>query len=714
MILGRGGIAFPLGPRGVHSLLAGLGAAFSLLLVGVACTGPGIRTAAFRISVVDADTGRGIPAVELRTNDDRSFFTDSAGVIALVDPDLVGRRVFFEVRSFGYEYERRSFGRPGLALDLAPGAAALLKMRRHNVAERLYRVTGTGIYRHSELLGDDVPLRGGDRTVVPSGMDSALATVYQGALFWIWGDTDVLSAPLGNLRATGARSQLPDRGGLDPRRGIELDFLLEGGVEGGLEGRRLRPMVEDDHAPIWLTALRATRNAEGEERLFATYAKIEKLMTPAEQGLALFDDETGRFRIRARYPRDAPIVPTGVVFRHTDGGRSRLYYDLYVRSLDTAEGVRDLSSYEAYTPLRHGERIPADGVPDADALARDADGSLVWDWKRDTAAIPPRSWKELVRTGVVEAREAPYRLIDIETGEALSPHGGGSIHWNEHRQRWIMIRSRAGGGGSLLGEVYYFEAETPLGPWAYGRKIVTHSMPAPSWTRGHEHLTYSFYNPVHHPELDRAQGREILFEGTMSVLFAHPAHPRIPGYNYNQMMYGLDLEDPRLFLPVAVYSKPGRAASHRTRSDEAPPDPSWELAFFAPDRPRPGTVPLYAIPDRDGHDRLVAGGAAHRSHGPARFHCATEEPPPPATVPLYERREAGQPWTYGIGPPPPDATILCHVWTRPVDFPPELRHPPAPTAGPAAPLDPTPRRREEKSARQADPSSSATTGRWSE
>jgi len=693
MILGRGRVAFPSGSSGVPLPLARLAIALSLLL-GMACMLPGAGVPAFRISVVDRDTGRGIPAVELRTNDDRSFFTDSAGVIAIVDPDLLGRRVFFEVRSFGYEYEPRSFGRPGLALDLAPGAAALLRMRRHNVAERLYRVTGSGIHRYSELLGDDVPLRSRHQTPIPSGMDSALATVYRGALFWIWGDTDVLSAPLGNLRATGARSALPGRGGLDPRIGIELDYLLEGG--------RLRPMIEEDHAPIWLTALRATRDAGGEERLFATYRKIEGFMSPVEQGLAGFDDEAGRFRVLSRYSRDAPIVPSGVVYRHAQVGRSHLYYDLYVRSSDTAEGVRDLSSYEAYTPLRPGERWPTDGAAglDVGALERDADGNLVWGWKRSTAVVPADAWDALVRRGLIEPREAPYRLIDVETGETVTPHVGGSIHWNEHRRRWIMIRSRAGGGGSRLGEVYYFEAETPLGPWAYGRKIVTHSMPAASWDRGVETRTYSFYNPVHHPELDRERGREILFEGTMSVLFAHPPHPRIPGYDYNQMMYGLDLEDPRLLLPVAVYRAPGQTASHRTRTDESPPGPSWELAFFAPDRPRSGTVPIREIPVGEGRHRLVAGADSRDAPGPIRFHCAKDEPPPPATVPLYEHRVAEQHWRYDLGPASVGATVLCHVWPGPVDFPPALRHPPTPVpstpvpgppvAGPAAPSQAAP------------------------
>jgi len=672
MVTGSGAIGLWTPPRRRRRLpllaLAGILAG----LLGPACARLGVLApeagvpeaspAAFRVTVVDADTGRGIPAVELRTTDDRTFYTDSAGVIALQDSDLLGRRVFFGVRSFGYTYERQPFGWPGTVLDAASGGAAVLEMRRRNVAERLYRVTGSGIYRHSERLGDDVPVPTRDRTVVPTGMDSAHATVYRGALFWVWGDTNVLSAPLGNFRTTAARSKLPGRGGLDPRRGVEFEYFLE--------GNRLRPMVADDHRLIWLTALRAARDAAGREHLFATYQKIEPPLSTLESGLAEFDDQAGVFRIVSPHPEDAPIVPKGVVFRHVEEGRPYLHYDMHVRSPDTAEGVRDASSYEAYTPLRPGRRLDRIG---ADLLERDSDGRLVWGWKAATAPVPPREWDALVREGIADPREAPYRLIDVETGETVRPHAG-SIHWNEQRRRWVMIRSRTHGNDSHLGEVYYFEADTPLGPWAYGRKIVTHSMPAPPRSSASgERWTYTFYNPIHHPELDRAGGREILFEGTMSVRFAGNPAPRIPGYNYNQMMYRLDLEDPRLFLPVAVYRAPGGGPSYRTLRDHTPPGPRWKIAFFAPDRPREGTVPVREVRSDDGPSRLVAD---RESPGPVRFYCAQGPDPPPMSVPLYERRTEPGRWIYSTDPEGAAERVLCHVWPKPVDFPPALRHPP--------------------------------------
>lgn len=632
-----------------------------LPLLCAACVWPGALVSLYRVTVVDAATGRGIPAVELRTTDDRSFFTDSAGVVALVDPDLMGRPVFFELRSFGYEYAQESFGRRGTVLHVAPGGSALLEMTRLNVAERLYRVTGSGIYRDSELLGDSVPLPERGEGVVPTGMDSALTAVYGGVLFWVWGDTHVLSAPLGIFRAVGATSQLPGRGGLDPWVGVDFTYFRD--------GERIRPMVDDEHNLIWLTALRSVRGAGGEEHLFATYQKVEPEMTIVEVGLAEFDAAAGVFHVVQAYPEGAPIFPRGPVFRDTEKGRSYLRYGLHVRSPDDPQAVRDLTTYEAYTPLRPGARL-ADG---AEALERDADGQLMWAWKRGTPPLASADWEALLEQGAVEPREAAFQLVDVETGETVRPHEG-SIEWNAHRRRWVMIRSRLG-GDSRLGELYYFEADTALGPWAYGRRILTHSMPAPdARDPERDRVTYTFYNPLQHPEFQRDGGSEILFEGTFTVAFARSPAARIPRYNYNQMMYALDLEDPRLFLPVAVYRSPGPAPSYRTLEDAAPDGARWELAFFAPDRPRAGTLPVREVASAEG-SRLVAGAG---SEGPVRFYCAPAADAPVLTVPLYERRAGEGGFRYATEPPTGggEASVLCHVWPKPVDYPPAQRHPP--------------------------------------
>ena len=59
------------------------------------------------------------------------------------------------------------------------------------------------------------------------------------------------------------------------------------------------------------------------------------------------------------------------------------------------------------------------------------------------------------------------------------------------------------------------------------------------------HEDYSFYNPKQHPYFDREGGRVIYFEGTFTRSFSGNKEP-VPRYDYNQMMYKLDLRDPRL------------------------------------------------------------------------------------------------------------------------------------------------------------------------
>src|SRR5215469_16823056 len=107
----------------------------------------------FGIHVVDEATGRGVPLVELRTVNNVSCYTDSAGYVAIAEPGLMGQKVYFHVESHGYEFPADGFGYRGKAIEIQPGGSAELKIRRINVAERLYRMTGEGIYRDTVLLG---------------------------------------------------------------------------------------------------------------------------------------------------------------------------------------------------------------------------------------------------------------------------------------------------------------------------------------------------------------------------------------------------------------------------------------------------------------------------------------------------------------------------------------------------------------------------------
>src|SRR5262249_24050027 len=75
-----------------------------------------------------------------------------------------------------------------------------------------------------------------------------------------------------------------------------------------------------------------------------------------------------------------------------------------------------------------------------------------------------------------------------------------------------------------------------------------------------------------------------------------------PRYDYNQVMYQLDLSDPRLALPVAIYQSAARPdAAARLAPRELPNDRSLtarrRVAFFAPDPEGIATLPFYEVYD---------------------------------------------------------------------------------------------------------------------
>ena len=59
------------------------------------------------------------------------------------------------------------------------------------------------------------------------------------------------------------------------------------------------------------------------------------------------------------------------------------------------------------------------------------------------------------------------------------------------------------------------------------------------------HQNYTFYNPRIHPEFTAEDSPILIFEGTYTEEFANHPEPT-PRYNYNQILYRLDLDDFRL------------------------------------------------------------------------------------------------------------------------------------------------------------------------
>lgn len=126
---------------------------------------------------------------------------------------------------------------------------------------------------------------------------------------------------------------------------------------------------------------------------------------------------------------------------------------------------------------------------------------------------------------------APPRRIRATDGVDLEPHSG-SIAWNAWRRRWVAVFMQKFGKPSAFGELWYCEADDPLGPWGPAVKVVSHE-------------NYTFYNPRIHSEWGTADSPVLVFEATFTRQFAADPAP-VARHDYNQLLYRLDLDDPAL------------------------------------------------------------------------------------------------------------------------------------------------------------------------
>jgi hypothetical protein len=594
----------------------------------------------FAIQVVDDQTGRGVPLVELLTTNEIRYATDSNGLVAFYEPGLMDRSVFFHVRSHGYTFPKDGFGYAGKALMTAPGTKATLRVHRVNIAERLYRITGQGIYADSVLLGETVPLAEPLLNGRVMGQDSALATLYRGRVFWLWGDTGRPEYPLGNFHTSGATSKLPGDGGLSPDKGVDLAYFCDA------SGFTKQMANVGGEGPTWLGGLTALRDADGKERLFAHFAKVHADMKAYRTGIVEYSDDEECFRVVVDFGATPPALTLdGHTFQETQDGVPYVYVtDPFplTRVRATVEDLLDPARYEAYTCLSPGATSPDD-------LERDAGGKLVYGWKRATPLVGVRRQAELVKAGKMKPAEGLLQVRDVLTGDAVEAHNG-STYPNAYRGRYVAIFTQMF-GSSVLGEIWYAEADTPVGPWVYARKIITHDR-------------YSFYNPVQHPFFAEDGGRRVYFEGTYTATFSGN-EDKTPRYDYNQIMYRLDLADPRLSLPVPVYGTRDADGRERfaTLRDMPGGKPGGAAAFFACDHPGEGTVPVYRRADGS----LQTTGTPDASGAPV-FHAlpADVAPPPGVTVPLYEvAGPDGRPVQTLDPDTAAGARVVCRVWKCP-------------------------------------------------
>ena len=427
----------------------------------------------FCFEIVDRENGWPVPLVELRTTHEATFCSDNFGLVAISAPELFDREVYFHVQSHGYEVKPDGFGYRGVRVRPTAGGRRRLEVDRSMVAKRLGRLTGAGRYAEAMALGQAAPL---SETGV-FGCDSVQLVRHRGRLLWFWGDTTLPHYPLGIFHMTGASTPLRPLDRFEPPVAVDFQYFRD--AEQSVRAVATFP----GPGPTWLGGLFSLPAADGTDRLVASYAKIRNFLEEYESGLCVWDDGKEAFAVEKVMWRAGetpkPSMPLGHPFLwKDDGGREWLLYG------DPFPVLRMPATFSAWQTPATWERFPAAAAPQA------ADGS-----------------------GPVE----PHR---------------GSVVWNPHRQRWITVFTQMNGKPSTVGELWYAESASPLGPWGPAVKVVTHQ-------------NYTFYNPRIHAELVPDGANFIVFEGTYTAEFADRPRPT-PRYNYNQILYRLDLDDPAL------------------------------------------------------------------------------------------------------------------------------------------------------------------------
>ena len=438
------------------------------LLSGIACAAEPCR-----VEVVDKQNGWPVPLVELRTTHDARYVTDNAGLIALDGTDLLDREVFFHVKGHGYGVAKDGFGYQGVRVTPKPGGTLRIEVERQNVAKRLGRLTGAGLFAESEKLGAKPPLT---ETGV-FGCDSVLMAKHGSKLFWLWGDTNIPVYPLGIFDSTAALTeQQPIKKFEPPLARPYTHFRDEKN-----KPRGVAKMPGD--GPTWLGGMASVPDKSGKPRLVALYSKIKGHLDEYEAGLCSWDEKKKSFaKMRVIWKEGdgkKPLLLRGHPFAwNGPAGKKWLLFG------DPFPEARCEATYESWSD--------------------------------------PKTWEKI---------EEPAAPRSAEDGSEVKAHRG-SVVWNPFRKRWITIYTQNFGKPSLFGEIWYAEADSPMGPWGKAVKVLTHD-------------NYTFYNPTIHAELTPENASFIVFEGTYTAEFADKPQPT-PRYNYNQILYRLDLDDPNL------------------------------------------------------------------------------------------------------------------------------------------------------------------------
>ncbi len=265
------------------------------------------------------------------------------------------------------------------------------------------------------------------------------------------------------------------------------------------------------------------------------------LVPPLLLPLAYFTNATGAPRGIAPMPGSGPTWVTGVASVPDQSGTPRLVcaymkikppLEAYEWSL--AVWHEEKNVFEKLKPVwTKSDTTPkAPPIPEGHPVSwKDAKGKdwLLFGNPFPTLRCPAtfEAWQDATTWEVL----TPQPSLRGAGGETVKPHTG-SIAWHPWRKRWVTVFMQAFGKPSVFGELWYAEADAPTGPWGTAVKVLSHD-------------NYTFYNPRLHLEFTPEGSSHLFFEGTYTVQFANKPTPT-PRYDYNQILYRLDLNDDAL------------------------------------------------------------------------------------------------------------------------------------------------------------------------
>ena len=425
-----------------------------------------------RILVVEAESGWPVPLIELRTTNQIRFLTDNAGIIALNDPSLMDREIWFNVIGHGYGVPADGFGFRGIRLTPKSGQTLRVEVKRTSLAKRIGRLTGEGLFAESQKLGEQTAWVDGP----VFGSDSVQNAVYRNQMFWAWGDTLIASYPLGVFDMTGATTPVRPFASYEPPLYPRLAYFADG-------NKRPRPIARmPGNGPTWLTGVVSLQDKTGTEHLVAFYRKITPPLKPYEAGLCVWSDASQSFEHLLTVWKESDDAPNPA-----------LLVDGHPTFWTDPQGVRW---------LLFGNPLPRVRLPATFEV-----------------------WQDMSQWRNLQPQKTLKSAVD---GALIEPHSG-SIAWNGYRHRWVSVFMQKFGKPSAFGTLWYAESDLPTGPWGPAVEILSHD-------------NYTFYNPRLHPEFTLPDEPVLLFEGTYTAEFADRPEPT-PRYNYNQILYRLDLND---------------------------------------------------------------------------------------------------------------------------------------------------------------------------